>query len=212
MITAVTSPSAIAFELEQLVEPDGILVGGAARVGGDPPAGADRRRHHRPARRRDWCCRHRWRAACGPLARSRGRSEVDVAGMDPSTLPSPSAAGARRRGRGRRSCRRSARPCRHGPRARCRAGGRGPATPERRRPDRQRAKQRGGARTLAASNGAKACGVTARSRRGGGAALDRRRGGKVDPETGDDAVARPLEQDPAELGHPQHRASDRWAI
>ena len=41
MITASTSALGEAFELEQLVEPDRILVGGAPRIGGDPPAGAD---------------------------------------------------------------------------------------------------------------------------------------------------------------------------
>ena len=41
MITALTSASVEAFELEQLVEPHRIFVGGAARVGGDPPARAD---------------------------------------------------------------------------------------------------------------------------------------------------------------------------
>lgn len=32
----------MAFQLEQLVQPDGILIGGATRVGGDPPARLDR--------------------------------------------------------------------------------------------------------------------------------------------------------------------------
>ena len=41
MITAVDVGLRIAFELEQLVQPDGILVGGAPRVGRDAPARLD---------------------------------------------------------------------------------------------------------------------------------------------------------------------------
>ena len=41
MITPSTSSRDITLELEQLVQPDRILVGGAARVGRDPPARLD---------------------------------------------------------------------------------------------------------------------------------------------------------------------------
>ena len=58
---------------------------------------------------------------------------------------------------------------------------------------------------LAASKGAKACGLIAAVERGGLAALDLRRGGEVDPEARDDAVARAFEQDAGELGVAEHQ-------
>ena len=111
MITASTSARVEAFELEQLVQPDRILVGGAPRIGRDPPARADHRRP-RPARRRGWCCRRRWRAACASSLSDQehvaGVNDADGAvrqaqpqravSSRPSNRPSPSL-------RGRAACR-----------------------------------------------------------------------------------------------------------
>ena len=85
MMTASTSLAAIAFDLEQLVQPHGIFVGGAARIGGDAPAGADLAAR-RPARRRHWCSRHRsraaWRVPSPKRRQLRVSREADVAGAD----------------------------------------------------------------------------------------------------------------------------------
>ena len=63
------------------MKPHRILVGGAARIGRDPPARLDLGPRRR-ARTRGWYCRHRWRAAWPRPSLARGASQLDVAGAN----------------------------------------------------------------------------------------------------------------------------------
>ena len=94
----------IAFELEQLVQPDGILVGGPPRVGRDPPARLDLA----PVDQREDEV-----GVAGVDGEQHGRALAAHAVVHNSTSPARTistprrgAGAARRRARGRRTCRR----------------------------------------------------------------------------------------------------------
>ena len=202
--------AAIAFELEQLVQPDRIFVGGAPRIGGDPPArrdlaaldqreddvgvaGIDREQHGgaladaRQLRAHEltspaWMMLDRCRPSQAQPQRAVGLDPVERARDR-----------ARRRRCGPSSgvpigCARASQACANGV---------------------------GLGRAPAASSRAKLAGEQRREglRRDAGAGssaavlrpVDRRRAGEIDPEAGDHPVARPFEQDAGELGAAEHQ-------